>query len=180
MEKNELTRLFEQQVFNELAQTAIEDMRETGKDFDELFPVCAWDSEETRKFREGQSVKLVFRPEDVCLSPDAKLPEGCRRLANGVVEQVNFVGAYERLTLRLDLVARQSVTGEPLLYNVTINTPEQRMGIPIIVTRTKPEAAATRLNINDRVAVGLTSFRILPNFTLASERAGRIVDTIKK
>jgi hypothetical protein len=50
MEKNELTRLFEQQVFNELAQTAIEDMRETGKDFDELFPV--WDSEETRKFRE--------------------------------------------------------------------------------------------------------------------------------
>jgi hypothetical protein len=52
MEKNELTRLFEQQVFNELAQTAIEDMRETGKDFDELFPVRAWDSEETRKFRE--------------------------------------------------------------------------------------------------------------------------------
>jgi hypothetical protein len=52
MEKNELTRLFEQQVFNELAQTAIEDMRETGKDFVELFPVRAWDSEETRKFRE--------------------------------------------------------------------------------------------------------------------------------
>ena len=52
MEENELTRLFEQQVFNELAQTAIEDMRETGKDFDELFPVRAWDSEETRKFRE--------------------------------------------------------------------------------------------------------------------------------
>ena len=34
---------------------------------------------ETRRFREGQSVKLVFRPEDVCLSPDAQLPEGCRR-----------------------------------------------------------------------------------------------------
>jgi hypothetical protein len=52
MEKNELTRLFEQQVLNELAQTAIEDMRETGKDFDELFPVRVSDSEGTRKFRE--------------------------------------------------------------------------------------------------------------------------------
>src|SRR2546429_7271997 len=35
---------------------------------------------ETKRFREGQSVKLVFRPEDVCLSPDAQLVEGCRRL----------------------------------------------------------------------------------------------------
>src|SRR2546423_11697764 len=44
------------------------------------------------RFRDGQSVKLVFRPEDVCVSQDANLPEGCRRLANGVIEEVNFVG----------------------------------------------------------------------------------------
>ena len=64
MEKNELTRLFEQQVLNELAQTAIEDMRETGKDFDELFPVRAWDSEETRKFRERveKSIRINLLP----------------------------------------------------------------------------------------------------------------------
>ena len=136
--------------------------------------------DETRRFREGQAVKLIFRPEDVCLSMTGQLPEGCRRLSNGVVEEINFVGAYERLTLRLDLVARQPATGEPPLYNVTINTPEKRMGIPIIVTRPKPEATATRLSLNDRVAVGLTSFRVIPNFTLASERAGRIVDTKKQ
>src|SRR5256886_3512832 len=65
-------------------------------------------TEETKKFRPGQSVKLVFRPEDVCLSPaNAKLPEGCRRLANGVIEVVNFVGAYERLNVRLDLTHRR-------------------------------------------------------------------------
>jgi hypothetical protein len=52
MDQDELTRLLEQQVFNELAQTAIEDMRETGKDFDELFPLHLSDSEETREFRE--------------------------------------------------------------------------------------------------------------------------------
>jgi ABC-type Fe3+/spermidine/putrescine transport system ATPase subunit len=135
-------------------------------------------AEETARFRDGQAVKLVFRPEDVCLSLKGQLPGNCRRLTNGVIEEINFVGAYERLTLRLDLVARQPAAGgEPPLYNVTINTAEKRMGIPIIMTRPKPEVTATRLNINDRVAVGLTSFRVIPNFTLGSERAGRILDT---
>jgi sulfate transport system ATP-binding protein len=136
--------------------------------------------EETARFRDGQAVKLVFRPEDVCLSKTGVLPDGCRRLTNGVVEEISFVGAYERLSLRLDLVARQPSAGEPPLYNVTINTPEKRAGIPIIVTRPKPEAVNTRLSINDRVAVGLTAFRVIPNFTLASERAGRIIDDQKK
>ena len=135
--------------------------------------------EEVARFREGQAVKLVFRPEDVCISRTGILPEGCRRLTNGVVEEISFVGAYERLTVRLDLIARQLTEGAPPLYNVTVNTPEKRLGIPIIVKRPKPEAATTRLNLNDRVAVGLTSFRVLPNFTLASERAGRIVETKK-
>jgi sulfate transport system ATP-binding protein len=132
--------------------------------------------EETARFREGQAVKLIFRPEDVCLSESGELPDGCRRLTNGVVEEINFVGAYERLTLRLDLVASQPNAEEPTLYRVTINTPERRLGVPVIVTRPKPEASAQRLKVGDRVAVGLTALRVLPNFTLASERGGRIVD----
>ncbi|MGB7923963.1 MAG: ABC transporter ATP-binding protein [Pyrinomonadaceae bacterium] len=135
--------------------------------------------EETERFREGQAVKLVFRPEDVCLSRTGALPEGCRRLTNGVIEEIHFVGAYERLTLRLDLIERAAAEKEFPLYNVTINTSEKRTGIPIIVTRPKPEAAATRLQTGDRVAVGLTAFRVLPNFALATERGGRIVDTHK-
>jgi len=132
---------------------------------------------EAARFREGQSVKLVFRPEDVCLSIEGALPEGCRRLTNGVVEEKHFVGAYERLTVRLDLVARQPTEGEPPLYNVTINTPEKHLGVPIFVTRPKPEATATALHVGDRVAVGLTVFRVLPNFPLASERASSVLDT---
>ena len=134
---------------------------------------------EVARFREGQSVKLVFRPEDVCLSVEGVLPEGCRRLTNGVVEEKHFVGAYERLTVRLDLVARQPTEGEPPLYNVTINTQESRLGVPIFVTRPKPEATATAIHVGDRVAVGLTAFRVLPNFPLASERGSRILDTGK-
>ncbi len=129
--------------------------------------------EEAQRFREGQAVKLVFRPEDVCLSLTGALPAECQRLTNGVVEEIHFVGAYERLTLRLDLVARQPAEGAAPLYSVTITTPEKKRGIPIMVTRPKPEANSTRLNVGDRVAVGLTAFRIIPNYALASERAGR-------
>jgi sulfate transport system ATP-binding protein len=137
--------------------------------------------EETAKFRDGQAVKLVFRPEDVCLSLDGEFPEQCRRLSNGLIEEIHFVGAYERLTLRLDLAARPAnAAGAPALYNVTITTPEKRTGIPIVVTRPKSEAARTRLRIGDRVAVGLRAFRILPNYTLASERAGKIISVEKK
>ncbi len=127
-------------------------------------------AKETARFREGQSVKLVFRPEDVCVSQDAKLPEGCRRLANGVIEEVNFVGAYERLNIRLDLTHRQQADNEAPLYQVTINTPERMTGVPIMVTRPKPEANATRYKAGDRLAVGLTSFSVLPNYTLARQR----------
>jgi sulfate/thiosulfate transport system ATP-binding protein len=133
--------------------------------------------EETQRFRDGQAIKLVFRPEDVHLSKSGALPAGCRRLSNGVIEEISFVGAYERITLRLDLVERLSAEGEPPLYNVTLNTPERPTGIPIITTRPKPEAAMTRLQLGDRVAVGLTAFRVLPNYALASERAGRHLDT---
>ncbi|HYW74259.1 MAG TPA: ABC transporter ATP-binding protein [Pyrinomonadaceae bacterium] len=123
---------------------------------------------ETKRFRDGQSVKLVFRPEDVCISQDANLPESCRRLTNGVIEEVNFVGSYERLTIRLDLTHRKGDTDG--LYEVTINTPQRMTGVPIMATRPKPEANAVRYKPGDRVAIGLTSFSVLPNYTLARQR----------
>ncbi len=135
---------------------------------------------EERRLRDGQAVKLIFRPEDVVLSESGALPEGARRLTNGVIEEISFVGAYERLTLRLDLTTRQPAENEPLLYTVTINTPERMTGVPIIVTRPKPEAAALRRKVGDRVAVGLTSYRVIPNYTLATERASRAFDTQRK
>ncbi len=133
--------------------------------------------EEAERFREGQPVKLVFRPEDVHLSRTGVLPDSCRRLTNGVVEEIHFVGAYERLTVRLDLVARRgNAGGESSLYDVTINTPEKKTGIPIFVTRPKPEVKGMPIGVGERVAVGLMAFRVLPNFALASEHASRIID----
>src|SRR5258706_6827063 len=94
-------------------------------------------AKETTRFREGQSVKLVFRPEDVCISQNANLPEACRRLANGVIEEVNFVGAYERLNVRLDLTHGQQDENEPPLYQATITTRERMTDVPIMITRPK-------------------------------------------
>jgi ABC-type Fe3+/spermidine/putrescine transport system ATPase subunit len=130
-------------------------------------------SAEAARFRPGQTVKLVFRPEDVRLSTTGEMPDGCNPLANGTVEEKNFVGAYERLTVRLDLVARRPKPGEPPLYEIS-ETPERRLGVPIIVTRAKLDASAAPLRVGDRVAVCLMAFRVLRNFPLASERAGRI------
>ena len=110
--------------------------------------------ESETKFREGQSVKLVFRPEDVFLRKPENLTQNYQELTGGTVEEVNFVGAFERVVVRLDSSSKQ----------------------PIIVTRPKTETLAFPLQIGQIVTIGLVRFRVLPNYTLASERASRILD----
>jgi ABC-type Fe3+/spermidine/putrescine transport system ATPase subunit len=109
--------------------------------------------EESRDFRNGQSVKIVFRPEDVFLRKPENLTQNYQELADGKIEEVNFVGAFERVIVRLDLPAKQ----------------------PIIVTRPKTETVAFPLAVGQKVTAGLVRFRVLPNFTLASERAGKVL-----
>jgi sulfate/thiosulfate transport system ATP-binding protein len=109
---------------------------------------------EGERFRDGQSVKLVFRPEDVFLRKPENLSREYQRLTDGFVEEVNFVGAFERVVVRLNLADRQ----------------------PIIVTRPKSETSEFPLEIGQKVVAGLVRFRILPNFTLAAERAGQMID----
>jgi sulfate transport system ATP-binding protein len=113
--------------------------------------------EDETKLKDGQSAKLVFRPEDVFLRQPENLTQHYQKLTDATVEEVNFVGAFERVTVRLNLSTEQ----------------------PIIVTRPKTETAAFPLAIGQTVNVGLVRFRVLPNFTLASERGSRTVDAEK-
>ena len=113
--------------------------------------------EEETNFREGQSVKLVFRPEDVFLRKPENLTQHYQKLTDGIVEEVNFVGAFERVVVRLNLSAPQ----------------------PIIVTRPKTETSAFPLETGQKVDAGLVRFRVLPNYTLGSERASRMIDVDK-
>jgi putative spermidine/putrescine transport system ATP-binding protein len=99
-----------------------------------------------RKFREGDLVKFVFRPEDVLLASER---QGAHKLATALVEEVSFVGAYERLA-------------ENSEYLLTTQTPERPTTKGIIATRPKPDSAATKLRPGDRVDVSITSYTVLP------------------
>ncbi len=114
--------------------------------------------EDDEKFKDGQSVKLIFRPEDVFLRKPENLTQNYQKLTNGTIEEINFVGAFERVVIRLNVSSRQ----------------------PIIVTRPKTETLAFPLHVGNQVSAGLVRFRILPNFPLASERIARMVDTEAK
>ena len=114
------------------------------------------------KFSDGQPVKLIFRPEDVSLSKTLALPAGHACLASGVVEETSFVGAYERLRIRLEPSGSGVCESGDDAYYLTTETPESQSAKPIIVTRPKPETMALKLRIGDRVFVGLNYFTILP------------------
>jgi ABC-type Fe3+/spermidine/putrescine transport system ATPase subunit len=112
-------------------------------------------------FRDGDCVKIVFRPEDIQLSR-GDLPRSAHsRLANARIEEITFVGAYERLRLRLDAGGDECKTDETPFY-LTTETPDRKPSKSIIATRPKPEASATRLHVGEKVAVALTSFTVLP------------------
>lgn len=123
------------------------------------------------KFGEDQTVKLIFRPEDVSLSRtgDRSIVNNC--LGNGIVEEISFAGAHERLSLRLDLTEDGACQPGETPFYLTTETPESQSTKPIIATRPKPEASAVRFRVGDRVLIGLTSFTILPDSAAAVERA---------
>lgn len=89
--------------------------------------------------REGAKVKMVFRPEDVFLRRPENLIQKYRKLVDGVIEELSFVGAFERVTVRIGLPGTET----------------------IIVNRPKTETAAFPLSHGMEVPVGLVRFRII-------------------
>jgi ABC-type Fe3+/spermidine/putrescine transport system ATPase subunit len=132
------------------------------RDYVEIGPAQIPVRMEAERFREGQVVKLIFRPEDVSLSKTQALPAGHACLASGIVEQTSFVGAYERLRIRLEPAGSGACETGETAYYLTTETPESQSAKPIIVTRPKPETMALQLRCGDRVFVGLNYFTILP------------------
>lgn len=102
-------------------------------------------------FRDGQPAKLVIRPEDVFLRRPENLMQNYQKLTEGIVEEMSFVGAFERVGVRLASHDQQ----------------------PIVVTRPKTETAAFHLTRGQKVTIGVVRFRILPDLTQPSVRANR-------
>ena len=111
-------------------------------------------------FKPGDCVKIVFRPEDVVLSKNDFLRAGASKIGTGRIDEISFVGAYERVRLRVDSGSEDCRTDDSPYY-LTTETPERQSTKAIIATRPKPEAEATKLQIGDRVVVAVTSFTVL-------------------
>ena len=114
------------------------------------------------KFKQGDCAKIVFRPEDVSLNR-GELVRGQARLGKAIIEEIAFVGAYERVRLRMDLGGADECKTDGAEYLLTTQPPERQSTKSIIATRPKPEASATRLHVGERVVVSLTSFTVLPS-----------------
>jgi sulfate/thiosulfate transport system ATP-binding protein len=114
------------------------------------------------KFRDGQPVKVVFRPEDISLTKTGEIPRGHLCIANGIVVERSFVGAYERVSLRIDLANPGACETSDTPFYLTTETPENQSSKPIVATRPKPDAGAVTLDVGDPVAVGISSFTVLP------------------
>jgi ABC-type Fe3+/spermidine/putrescine transport system ATPase subunit len=112
------------------------------------------------KFRSGDCVKIVFRPEDVVLNRSDLLRPGVVKIASAIVEEIIFVGAFERIRLRLEL-GGEACERDESQFLLTTETPERQTSKPIIATRPKPEASTTRLQPGERVVVAITSFTVL-------------------
>ena len=107
--------------------------------------------DEETALKDGQAGKLVFRPEDAFLRQPENLTQHYQKLTDGTVEEVNFVGAFERVVVKLNLSNQQSV----------------------VITRPKTETMAFPLVIGQTVPVGLVRFRLVPDNGLTSERPPR-------
>jgi len=102
-------------------------------------------------FRDGQLVKLVVRPEDVFLRKPENLMQHYQKLTDGVIEELSFVGAFERVGVRLNIAEPRS----------------------IVVTRPKTETGAFPLEPGRQVTVGVVRFRILADHSRTSEQTKR-------
>ena len=116
---------------------------------------------EKDEFKPGDCVKVVFRPEDVSLSRNDFLRPGYARLSTAIIDELTFIGAYERLRLRLERAGAEECKTDESPYYLTTETPDREPTKWIIATRPKPEASTTRLHVGERVVVALTSFTVL-------------------
>jgi len=99
------------------------------------------DTEQECATLKREAAKLVVRPEDLFLRKPENLTQKYQKLADGVIDEVSFVGAFERVIVKMEL-------------------PDQPA---FVVTRPKTETAAFPLRAGQKVTAGVVRFRILKN-----------------
>jgi len=122
-------------------------------------------------FSERQSVKIVFRPEDVALNFQPQFLDTPFYLGGGVIEDVSYTGPIERLVVRLSLKPQQQsavTAGATHQPKIALVDESYTDGLTITVTRTKWEANDMALSPGDAVVVGLKDYRLLAHYPLGT------------
>lgn len=117
-------------------------------------------------------VQVLFRPEDVAISPTAE-SLACPKLGQAEVEEVSFGGAYERLRLRLPPIPGVRPISPPVTFGSS--------SILVDATRSPEQASRFPLQPGDKTWVGVhrihalahpgLSFLILTDGSLRSQAA---------
>ena len=113
--------------------------------------------------RDGESVKVIFRPEDVLLTSATGRVDAQAHLGRGEIIDVQFTGATEYLTIRL-LERGQSAVRRDLFGRFqtgSVQRADAPGGIVIKALRTKWEARRLRLVPGDQVWAGLKTYKVL-------------------
>ncbi len=91
-------------------------------------------------------VQVLFRPEDVALAPHLEAMD-CPQIGKGVVEELAFGGAYERLRVRLEPISGVRPIAPPVTFGSD--------SILVDATRSPEQAARFPLNLGDPTWVGV-------------------------
>jgi ABC-type Fe3+/spermidine/putrescine transport system ATPase subunit len=104
---------------------------------------------------DGERVKMIFRPEDITLSPLSGPVRSEGPKWRGEVIDVSFAGATETLTVRL---FHRGNSGQ---LSIPAPNVDAHCDLLIKVVRTKWEARAQKFAREDRVTVSLRSYKLL-------------------
>ncbi len=106
----------------------------------------------------GGRVQILFRPEDVALSPQKETLD-CQMMDQGIVVEKSFAGSYERLKVELPGYSGVRPLSPPVQFG--------QKTIQVAVSRAPHEARAFPLKCGDSTWVGLRHMHILPHPGLA-------------
>ncbi len=113
-----------------------------------------------RQFSEGQSVKVLFRPEDIELLFEPELPSDPGIIGQATIDELSFAGSTERISLKFEVGVEQRGNVIPELHE-SRRPPILSNASTIVASRSKWESGRRPAEIGETVSVFLRDFRIL-------------------
>ncbi|MDX6713268.1 MAG: sulfate/thiosulfate transport system ATP-binding protein [Blastocatellia bacterium] len=117
-------------------------------------------TETPRQFSEGQSVKVLFRPEDIELLFEPEFPSDPGIIGQATIDELSFAGSTERISLKFEVGVEPCSDVIPELHE-SRRQPSLSHVSTLVASRSKWESGRRPAEIGETVSVFLRDFRIL-------------------